>query len=94
MAHLHLDDAIPYARLDAADEKNREGAEIVLRDDLANDLREWRADKLQRLQTEARSRGYAIPIRLPADEPLLNVPVELVKILNRDLSNFSITRGF
>ena len=92
VAHLHLDDAIPYARLDAADEKNREGADIVLRDDLANDLRQWLADKLQRLQTEARSRGYAIPIRLPADEPLLNVPVELVKILNRDLKLAGIAK--
>ena len=35
VAHLRLDDAVPHAVLDAADEKNREGSEIALRDDLA-----------------------------------------------------------
>jgi hypothetical protein len=39
VAQLHLDEPIPLAALDAADEKNREGSEIVLREDLAADLR-------------------------------------------------------
>src|SRR5262249_59479015 len=41
VAHLHLDDPVPFASLDAADEKNREGNGIALRDDLAPDLRDW-----------------------------------------------------
>jgi Phage integrase family len=85
VGQLHLDDAVPYARLDADDEKNRKGADIVLRDDLADDLRHWLADKLQRWQAEARNRGEAIPMRLPGAEPLFIVPVELVKIPDRDL---------
>ena len=57
VAHLHLDDAVPLPPLDAADEKNREGNAIPLRDDLAADLRDWLADKLRRLQEEARRPG-------------------------------------
>ncbi len=35
---LHLDNAVPFAVLAAADEKNRQGSEIALRRDLADDL--------------------------------------------------------
>src|SRR5207248_957589 len=76
---------IPYAALSAADEKSREGNDIVLRDDLAAELRQWLADKLAALQEDARGEGQPIPARLPAETPLFTVPVELVKILNRDL---------
>jgi integrase len=85
VAHLHLDDAVPYLTLDAADEKNREGNDIALRDDLAADLRDWLADKLRRLQDEVRQTGGPIPARLPPDTPLFDVPSRLVMILNRDL---------
>jgi hypothetical protein len=40
-----LDADTPYLILNSADEKNREGATIPLRADLAADLREWLADK-------------------------------------------------
>ncbi len=85
MAHLCLDEAVPYLTLDAADEKNREGNDIPLRDDLAADLRDWLTDKLRRLQDEACQAGAPIPARLPPDTPLFDVPSRLVKILNRDL---------
>jgi len=85
VGQLRLDEIVPFAVLHAADEKSREGADIALRDDLAQDLREWLADKLARLQREARSRGETIPNRLPADMPLFDVPVKLSKIFNRDL---------
>jgi hypothetical protein len=85
VAHLRLDDAVPYLTLDAADEKNREGNDIALRDDLAADLRDWLAAKLDRLQAEARQAGAPIPARLPPDTPLFEVPARLVMILNRDL---------
>jgi hypothetical protein len=85
VAHMHLDDPIPFASLDAADEKNREGNAIPLRDDLAADLRAWLADKLRRLQADARQAGAPIPARLPPDTPLFRVPGALVKILDRDL---------
>ena len=85
LAHLHLDDAVPYADLDAADEKSREGSQIALRDDLAADLRGWLADKLQRFQSEARAAGEPIPGKLPPDTLLFDIPGKLSRILNRDL---------
>ena len=85
VVHLRLDEPMPCLTLDAADEKNREGNDIPLREDLAADLRDWLADKLRRLQEEARQAGAPIPARLPPDTPLFNVPDKLCKILNRDL---------
>jgi integrase len=85
VAHLRLDDAVPFLSLDPADEKNREGNDIPLRDDLAADLREWLAGKLVRLQEQARQAGDPIPARLPPDTPVFKVPSRLVMILNRDL---------
>jgi integrase len=92
VAHLRLDDAVPFLTLDAADEKNREGNDLALRDDLAADLRDWLADKLRRLQEEARQTGDPIPARLPPDTPLFDVPSRLVKILDRDLVAAGIAR--
>jgi integrase len=85
VSQLCLDDALPYLSLDAADEKNREGNDLPLRDDLAADLRNWLAEKLHRLQEEARRASTPIPVRLPPNTPLFNVPSRLVNILNRDL---------
>src|SRR5262245_29409434 len=85
VVQLHLDDPVPFAALDAADEKNREGNEIPIRDDLAANLLRWLADKLWRLQEQARGRGEPIPARLPADTPVFDVPAKLCKILSRDL---------
>ena len=83
---------MPFLTLDAADEKNREGNDIPLRDDLAADLRDWLADKLRRFQEEALTTGAPIPARLPPDTRLFNVPSQLVKILDRDLIAAGIAR--
>jgi hypothetical protein len=85
VAQLRLGDAVPCLTLDAADEKNREGNDKPLRDDLAADLRDWIADKLRRLQGKARQDGLPIPARLPPETRLFDVPSRLVEILNRDL---------
>jgi integrase len=85
VAHLCLDDSVPFLTLDAADEKNREGNDIALRDDLAAELRDWLADKLRWLREEALVRGSPIPARLLPDTPLFDVPHKLCKILSRDL---------
>ncbi len=85
VAQLRLGEATPFAALDAADEKNREGNQIPLRDDLAEDLRGWLEDKLHRLQEQALRDGGPIPSRLPPDTPVFDVPDKLSKILNRDL---------
>jgi integrase len=85
VAQLHLEEPVPFASLDAADEKNREGNSLPLRDDLASDLRDWLATKLQTMQEEALEQGGPIPARLPPDTPVFDVPAALVKILDRDL---------
>jgi len=92
VSQLHLDS--PHASFDlkASDEKSREGAELPLRADLAEDLRKWLADKLAVIQHQARKQGEPIPERLPGDTPLFNVPRQLVKTLNRDLAAAGIPK--
>lgn len=85
VADLILDLANPFVALGAADEKNGEGNNVALRDDLATDLRNWLADKLRQLQLEALRHGRPIPVRLRSDTPLFDVPAKLCKILSRDL---------
>jgi integrase len=85
VGQLHLGEPVPFASLDAADEKNREGNDVPLRNDLANDLRDWLSEKLERIHAEALKRGEPIPARLPADTPVFTVPAGLLRILNRDL---------
>jgi integrase len=92
VVQLHLDDPVPFAALDAADEKNREGNQIPIRDDLAADLWQWLADKLWRLQEQARESGEPIPARLPAHTSVFDVPDKLSKILNRDLRSAGIPK--
>ncbi len=92
VVQLTLDAPVSFAVLDAADEKSREGNEVPLREDLAADLRGWLADKLQRLQAEARERGEPIPARLPAEMPLFTVPAGLHRILDRDLVMAGLAR--
>jgi integrase len=92
VGQLHLEGPVAFLSLDAGDEKSREGNDLPLREDLAADLRDWLADKLRRLQEEARQAGAPIPARLPPDTPLFTVPVELVKILNRDLKLAGIAK--
>jgi integrase len=85
VGQLHLDVSVPFISLDAADEKSREGNDVPLREDLANDLRDWLSAKMKRLQAEALERGEPIPTCSPADTSIFTVPNGLRYILNRDL---------
>jgi integrase len=85
VGQLYLDAEMPFVELDAADEKNRQGSEIMLRDDLADGLRQWLDAELVRLQTAAKEQGGAIRARLPADMHIFTVPKGLIRILDRDL---------
>jgi integrase len=91
VASLELDGPMPYAVLNAADEKNRRGSDIPLRADLVDDLRDWLADKLDAVRSDAvASNGQTLPLTEPptaltTDTPLFNIPSGLVRILNRDL---------
>ncbi len=83
---------MPYAILEARDEKNRQGSEIPLRPDLAADLSGWLADRLEAARRQAKASGDEIPTCLPSDAKLFNVPIALVKILDRDLVAAGIAR--
>lgn len=89
---LDLDGAIPFAVLNAADEKNREGNSIPLRADLAGELRAWLADKFATLRADALRTGKAVPSTLAARTPLFDVPTGLVRILDRDLQAAGIPK--
>jgi integrase len=85
VGQLCCDGPVAFLAFDAGDEKSREGHDVPLRADLAEDLRGWLAHKLRQLQEDALQTGQPIPARLPPDTPLFSVPKELVKILNRDM---------
>ncbi len=76
---------MPFISFDPTDEKNGEGNDIALRNDLADELREWLGEKLSALQREARRLGKPIPVQLPLDHRAFRVPDKLVNILNKDL---------
>ena len=73
---LELDGPTPYAVLDAGDEKNRQGSEIPLRDDLVVELRAWVAEKRA---------GFIGSDSEFSHMPLFSVPASLLNVLNRDL---------
>ena len=76
-----------------ADAAAAAGSDLPLRDDLAQDLRTWLADKLKGMQDSARLKiGEPIPMRLPADTPLFYVPTGLRRILDRDLAAAGISK--
>jgi integrase len=88
IGQLHLDAPMPHLELDAADEKNREGSTIPLRADLANDLRDWIADrpKFPTIKLNDSRRD------LVAKQQLFTVPSGLVRILDRDLKAAGILK--
>ncbi len=92
VGQLELDGPVAYAVLHAADEKNRQGSDIPLRADLAEDIRRWVACKLEAARAEANRLGRPVPQRLPADTRLLNVPQGLLRIMNLDLVMAGLAR--
>ncbi len=94
IGQCRVDESAPYIELHAKDEKNREGALIPLRDDLAADLRQW-------IEAKRELSGGAAVLSIDAErdaskafanQPLFNVPAKLVKILNRDLKAAGIAK--
>jgi integrase len=97
VGQLRLADSA-HIELRAADEKNRKGAFLPLRADVADDLRQWMREKLELAQADARDSGETIPNTLPGDTPLFAVPVHLARALKADLKAAGIPhtddRGF
>jgi integrase len=81
VGQLELDGATPYAVLNAADEKNRQGSSVPLRGDLADDLRDWIADTPAATTLRLRRGDNNTDL----NRRLFRVPTGLVRILNRDL---------
>lgn len=97
IGQLHLDGPHPFAELHATDEKNRQGSQIAIRDDLAADLREWINGKQEAQATARVGCGAILSMkpnadRLPANERLFVVPAQLVRILDRDLQAAGIAK--
>jgi integrase len=92
LAQLRLDAPVPHVELDAAYEKNREGTGVVVRADLADDLRAWIDEKLTAIQADALRRGEPIPAELPAAALLFELPGGLLRIFGRDLKAAGISK--
>ncbi len=95
IGQLDLDADCPHVRLNAADEKNRQGNSIPLRQDVADDLRGWVSrlfDRATGLADVLTFRRDAVPVERPASTPLLNVPDAFCKILDRDLKAAGIPK--
>jgi integrase len=88
---IHLDESFAFVALPASSAKNRQEAEIPLRDDLTKDLRYWVAEKSRMHQAAAEELLEGVlPMaarksETPATERLFHVPRQLVKTFDRDL---------
>ena len=92
IGQLEFEGPIPRALLKAADEKNRQGSEIPLRDDLAEDLKAWIAEMLKANQEEAIRKGNPVPSRIDMNAPLFTIPRVLGNIFNLDLKAAGIPK--
>ena len=86
LGNTHLDTGRPAFTLEARHEKNRQGAQIPLRADLAADIAAWLALRLKVTQEAAEAVRQPVPALLPADMPVFNIPRALRKVLDRDLA--------
>jgi len=84
VSQLRLADNPPRLILNADEEKNAKGSVIPLRIDVARELSTWLDEKLRTLQNECRAAGRAIPMQLPPETKVLNVPFGLLRIFERD----------
>ena len=82
---LDLSGPIAFVTVQARHEKSRRGADIPLRADLADDIRALITARLRSEQAACRRDGLPVPLRLASDQPLLRIPQQLFRILDRDL---------
>ncbi len=93
VGQCHLEVPMPYIELKAGDEKNRQGCQIPLRDDVVADLKEWIASKREddHGPTVIAMTASRQPTTI-ADERLFIVPEGLNRILKRDLKTAGISQ--
>lgn len=89
---VSLDKKKPCILLGAAHEKSRRGACIWLNRGLASDISVHLEMKLKALRKKAEELDKPIPCRLPLDTPLLNVPKNLTRVLNKDMEFAGIAK--
>jgi integrase len=92
VGQVYLDAEPPFAELLAKDEKAGRGANIPLRADLMDDLRDYLARRLKSDQENASHAGQAVPMALPASTRLFTVPRDFIKIFDRDLAAAGIAK--
>lgn len=92
VGQVWLEEKQPYLELKAKDEKAGKGAQIPLRIDLVNEIREFITKKLQRLREQSQKNNTPVPVRLPSSTPLFYVPRDFIKIFNRDLAAAGISK--
>ena len=74
LADAELDAERKVLRLAAVHEKSRRGAEIPLRDDVAQQLAQILERRLSALRSESEARCEPIPVALPPDTALFHLP--------------------
>jgi integrase len=92
VGQVYLDAEPPFAELLARDEKAGRGANIPLRADLIDDLRDYFALRLKLDQENASHAGQAVPMALHASTKLFTVPRDFIKIFDRDLAAAGIAK--
>ncbi len=100
VGQLELIGPMPVIVMNSDQTKNRQRAEIPLRADLADDLRNWLATVQSERHGVSTVDGERISLTfqsetgdaLPLDTPLFRVPKGLVRILNRDLITAGIPK--
>jgi Phage integrase family len=90
VGHLHLNESLPFIRMRPQDTKNRDAVEIPLREDLADDLRQW-LDLKRRAVAGVLSLRNQKSASVPS-EPVFDVPRQLVKAFDRDLAAAGIPK--
>ena len=92
VGQLDLDNDCSHVRLNAADEKNRQGNSIPLRSDVADELREWVSNNRAGIQRNTLSIFNRGKCHTSSASKLFNVPKAFCKILNRDLKAAGIPK--
>ncbi|MBI3735295.1 tyrosine-type recombinase/integrase, partial [Candidatus Sumerlaeota bacterium] len=87
-----LDGENPHLVLHAAAAKNRKPALIPLTSELAGEIGDWVKAKLKLAQAEAEKAGNPVPVALPHDTPLFEIPAQLSKIMDKDLTAAGIPK--
>ena len=84
---VHLNTPRPYVNLKAANTKENRDCCLPLRQDYAEDLRNWLNDKLSEYQQRTLIDGRKeLPDALPSDMKVFNVPRTMRQVLYRDLA--------